>query len=394
MNRWLKPFAGLILCSALSLTEGCGDWLQPGQGWRDPSVLSVEDVFVRPLPKAPVLNFEQHSPRIDSFFRELQQDKKFNGTVLYAEGDKVIHEGAYGYADMELRDSLQVNSVFQLASVTKIFTATAILLLWEDGRLHPDDDVSRYLPDFPYPGLTIRHLLNHRSGLADYSSVVDYENCETTLIRPLDVLDYFMKKKPPLQFSPATGYDYNNANYVLLSVVVTYAACMPYEQFLKERVFAPLGMKDTYFVTHTERVLQPRHTIGYRPAGRKFEIAGGDCFDGIIGDKGLHSTVQDLFRFDRALNQQELLSSGTQRVSFLPGSFDQSGANYGFGWRMRDDYPGIVYHFGWWRGYRSCFIRDIFEDRTLIILSNIDQPDLPETFWSVYNFATGWKENN
>ncbi|MDX1907740.1 MAG: serine hydrolase domain-containing protein [Bacteroidia bacterium] len=328
----------------------------------------------------------------DSLFRYLQAHEGFSGTVLAASGGRILHTGAYGYANEDTHDTLTLNSVFQLASVSKIFTATAVLLLYEQGRLRLDDPVEAYLPGFPYPEITIRMLLHHRSGLPLYMHFARTDWLPDTLMTCLDVADHFRRLHPRLKFAPGTAYEYNNSNYALLAAVVTHAACMPFETFVTEHIFEPLGMHHTWYADHVTRMQRPHATVGYRKNGKSYEVAGGDFLDGVMGDKGLHSNLADLYTFDRALAQGVLLQTSSLELAYTPGSPERAVFNYGMGWRINTAYPGVIFHFGWWRGYRTCFIRNVWQDHTLIILSNRDNLEKNIDYWRVYQLIFGWNQ--
>jgi CubicO group peptidase (beta-lactamase class C family) len=324
------------------------------------------------------------SPRYDSLFRAWERRQGFSGVVLLADSSGVAHSGAYGYADRSTRDTLSLSSVFQLASVTKTVTALGVLKLWEEGRLHPDEELWRHLPGFPYPEITIRHLLQHRSGLASYPEVISFAGCGGGLRSSEDVLEGFTRLAPPLRFRPGMEFEYNNANYILLAALIGRAACQPYEQYLASRFFQPLGMEDTYFCDHRERMERPGCTRGYRLEKRRWAEAEGDCMDGIFGDKGLHASAADLYRLAEGLHRGLLLRESTLEAAFSSGLRDLAEPYYGLGWRLRPDLPGVSWHFGWWRGYRSCLFLDRQRRRTVIILSNSDYADLTEQFWEIF----------
>ncbi|MDX2250180.1 MAG: serine hydrolase domain-containing protein [Bacteroidia bacterium] len=333
---------------------------------------------------------EAFSPEVDSLFLDLQKRKEFSGTVLIARRGKIIHTGAYGYADLKAKEELTTESVFQLASVSKTFTATAILLLQQDGVLDIDDKIRYYIPDFPYENMTIRHLLNHRSGLSRYMGLMHASWDKRVHMNYKDVLDYYIKNKPPLFFQPDKKFEYCNTNYVFLAAMVEYLSKKTFADFLDERIFKPVGMESTWLCNYQERETRPNRTFSYQRTLRGYYKVEGDYLDGVFGDKGVYSTVMDLYRFDRALAEGKLLNQKHLTESCLPGSPEEKDQNYGLGWRMKPFYPDLVYHFGWWHGYRTCFIRDLQAETTVIILCNRDNRQKPINFWYVYQFVNGW----
>lgn len=315
----------------------------------------------------------------------------FSGTILVARGGEIVHTGAYGLANDKTGEKMQLESVFQLASVSKMFTATAIMMLYDEKRLSFDDRLSDLIPEWPYKKMTIRHLLSHQSGLQRYDGLTRNVWDARNFMSYADVLDIFIDKKPPLNFQPGTDFAYNNTNYVILSALVEYLVGVPFEQYLETRIFQPLGMKSTYFCNHRDRLEKPNHTIGYKKAGWRNKPAEGDYLDGVYGDKGLHSTVIDLYKFDRALAEGRVLNPATLSMAYEPIASSGQGRSYGFGIRMKERWLGLGYHFGWWRGYRTAFIRDLQADQTVIVLSNRDNPNSVVNFWDAFYLLNDWR---
>lgn len=315
----------------------------------------------------------------------------FSGAVLVAKGGEIVHSGAYGLANDQTGEEVTLESVFQLASVSKMFTATAIMMLYDEKRLSFDDKLSDHIPAWPYKKMTIRHLLSHQSGLQRYDGLTRNVWDARNFMSYADVLDIFIDKHPPLNFRSGRDFAYNNTNYVILSALVEYLVGMPFEQYLESRIFQPLGMNSTYFCNHTERLAKPNHTIGYKKSGWRSKPAEGDYLDGVYGDKGLHSTVIDLYKFDRALAEGRVLNPATLSMAYEPIASSGKGRSYGFGIRMKERWLGLGYHFGWWRGYRTAFIRDLQADQTIIVLSNRDNPNRVVNFWDAFYLLNDWR---
>lgn len=320
---------------------------------------------------------ERRATLADQAFTTMQKTLGLNGAVLYAEGGQVLYEKAFGWRDLGRRQvPLQTSDTFQLASVSKMFTAEAVMLLHAQGKLSYDDPVERYLPGFPYPSVTIRHLLNHRSGLSRYESLADEHWPDRGV--PLhndDMLRLFQEHRPDPYFEPDADFHYNNVNYALLANVIEHVSGQPFEDFMKENVFEPLGMHHSFIYSlrgvgrlglYVDTGIQ-----GYDLYRSGPQRVHEDYLNGVVGDKVMYSTVEDLYRFSVALESQRLLPDSLQREAFQPGSKEwKHGDNYGFGWRMSKRHPGTIYHFGWWKGYRSFFIIDRQHERALIILTN------------------------
>jgi len=345
-----------------------------------PDLLSVE-----------VQNIAQKIAKLDGYnenweqvFKGYQKTHNFNGNVLIAERGEIIHVGSYGFANHKKKEKLHVESVFQLASVSKTVTAAAVMLLVEDNKLHFDTPVHSIIPDWPYQDMTIRHLLNHRSGLQRYDALSNDYWDRNRFMNYEDVLEMYLATKPGLFFTPDSKFDYSNSNYVILAAIVSDITKQPFEEFVQEQIFDRLGMKNSYFCNHLERLKKENHTVGYKYIRGKYVNAGGDHVDGVMGDKGLHATLKDLYLFDQALYGNALLKQTTLSEAFTPASRTEGYNNYGFGFRLKSHILGLAYHFGWWRGYRSCFIRDIQAEQTIIILSNHDHPGKVINYWNIY----------
>ncbi len=312
---------------------------------------------------------------MECLFSRLNREGNFNGTVLYAEKGKIIFEGAYGYSNLVSHDSLAIESSFQLASVSKMFTATGIMMLQEQGKLKYDDLVKKYIYDFPYQKVTIRQLLTHRSGLPEYIYLADKFWDQNEPFKNSDLLRMIHTLKPAPYYQPDRVFDYCNTNYAILASIIEVVSGEDYETFIKQKIFEPLGMKNS-FVYHLEKYdgrnsFVPVGVQGHIFSGRRLVPSQNDYLNGVKGDKGIYSTVRDLYIYDRALYSDLLLSKNTIAEAFTPGSpYRGSMNNYGFGWRMKKNIEGVVYHFGWWKGFRAYFIRDIKNERVMIVLTN------------------------
>jgi CubicO group peptidase (beta-lactamase class C family) len=331
-----------------------------------------------PIPEQDLMNrirtviSMKKATKIDSFFTARYNNKTFNGTVLFAEKGRILYENSFGYSDLKAKSPLHLNSIFQLASVSKPLTACAILMLYERGLLDLEDTLQLYFPEFPYKDITIRLLLTHRSGLPDYMYFSHYLWKDKSIpLTNQDVLDLMTFYKPARYYQPDRRYNYSNTNYCLLALIIEKVSGMTYADFMQEQIFQPLGMRDSYVLDYDDlkdNTLE-QLTTGYHRAWREVE---NSFLNGVVGDKGIYSTVEDLFRWDQALYQEELVSLATLQKAFEPAHRDlRENDNYGFGWRInRNGGNRIIYHSGWWKGYKTYFIRKIEEKKTIIILTN------------------------
>jgi CubicO group peptidase (beta-lactamase class C family) len=311
--------------------------------------------------------------QLDTLFLAKVKRTHFNGNVLIAQNGRIIYEKCFGYEDYKAGKKLCTASSFQLASSSKPMTAAAIMILKERGKLDYSDDLTKYIPDFPYLGITIRMLLNHRSGLPNYEYFMEnYVNDHATPLNNEEVLKIMIKNKPEIYSKPNKHFSYNNSNYLLLAVVVEKASGTDYRSFMKKEIFDVCGMSCTFIPDRKKDTLRPMETRNYK-GSLKWELTPFNFLDGVLGDKGIYSTTEDLYRFERAMAENRLLKAETLEEAYKGGSNEKKGArNYGFGWRLTDQPDGskIIYHNGWWHGYNSVFMRRPKDQTTVIVLTN------------------------
>ena len=313
--------------------------------------------------------------QIDTFFQKRFEQKTFNGTILYAKEKHIIIKKAYGFATLDTKDTLTTNSTFQLASASKPFTAIATLMLVEQGKIKLTDSVQKYIPNFPYKGITIDQLLSHRSGLSQYTHFCDQPDSiwpdKHKTITNSDVLKIIEKIVPAPAYSPNTKFYYSNTNYILLASIIEKVSNTKFEVFLHQHIFEPLNMKNTV-VYNRENYDQLKHPVkAYNGAYNPFI----DIYlNGVVGDKGVYSSVEDLYLFYRALAENKLISHKMLQLAITPKSKSKAnGKNYGYGFRILEQPNGnnIVFHTGWWKGFRTYFILNNKINKTAIVLTNL-----------------------
>ncbi len=334
---------------------------------------------------------KKKAKELDNKFKRLQRLTGFNGTVLYAEKGIVILKKAYGWCNvLHQRNPLKVSNQFQLASVSKMFSAYAIMLLKKDGKIDYDKDIRKYLSGFPYKGITTRLLMNHRSGLPRYMSLAQKTWKDKKL--PLDndaMLAMLIKYHPNRYFAPNTGFHYCNTNYALLANIVEAISGMHFEDFIRKRIFIPLGMDSSFVYNMRHDSVVPLYVkkgvSGWYHRGWRWRRMTNDYLNGVLGDKNIYTSVEDLYKFDISLDNFELLPDSILREAFTPGSphYWKRRDNYGFGWRIRSGMDSTVYHFGWWKGFRTFYIRDMKHHKTLIVLTNKDRGPGSDNFWNI-----------
>ncbi|MGV8091065.1 MAG: serine hydrolase [Mangrovibacterium sp.] len=330
------------------------------------------------------LSFGQNRvQKIDSLLTSGYDNGKFNGNVLIAEKGEVIYKKSLGFANESTKEKLNENSVFELASISKQFTAMAIVILKEKGALSYDDKISNFIPELSdYDNITIKNLLNHTSGLPDYMELLDSLFDKSKIATNKDIITLFAKHKPKVLFEPNTGWEYSNTGYALLASVIEKASGMEYGDYLDKVIFKPLEMTNTFVY---RRRYAPKKINGYAYGyvysdSLKKYVLPDDLeetievvwLDGIVGDAIVSSTVNDLLKWDRALYTDKLVShESINEIFTAPELNDKTTTKYGFGWFLDDnDFGKTVSHGGVWWGYRTYIDRHIDNDKTIIILQN------------------------
>ncbi|MBQ4206513.1 MAG: beta-lactamase family protein, partial [Bacteroidales bacterium] len=329
--------------------------------------------------------------QIDKSLTNLKKKTTFNGTVLFAEKGRVILEKAYGVSNLRTRKGdISADDVFQLSSVSKMFTAEAIMILKTRGLIDYDADIRTYIPEFPYDGITTRMLLTHRSGLSRYETLAD--NNWPDKKKPFtndDMIRLFVEYHPDPYSKPDNTFHYCNVNYALLASIVERVSGKSFVDFMREDLFDVLGMSDSYiYDMPTDTLVStylPNCVQGYYVGRRRPRQAQNEYLNGVKGDKIMFSNVGDMYRFKLAIDYGLLVPETIQAEAFKPGSlkYSKKKDNYGFGWRISRKYPDCYYHYGWWKGYRSFFMIDKANDRTIIVLTNADKGPNSDVFWKL-----------
>lgn len=314
----------------------------------------------------------QKQKQFKEYFSSLVKTRRFNGTVLIAKKGKIIYKDAFGYSNFKTKDTLKVSTAFQLASVSKQFTAVAIMMLQESGKLKYEDLVQKYIPELPYEGITIYQLLTHRSGVPNYTYFAEeYCTDKDSPISNDDMVCYMEVFKPGAYHKPDRCFDYSNTGYAILASIVERVSGVSFEDFAREHIFEPLGMMNTFVYNKTKDYKFTDEAVGHT-AGRR--IIEYNYLNGVVGDKGVYSTVEDLYVWDRALYSDKLLKASTLEQAYQPSNKrTRKAINYGFGWRLCNMNRGgrVAFHSGWWQGFKTCFVRLLDDQSCIIVLTNV-----------------------
>ncbi len=349
------------------LTFSCKNTTSSSVAGIDSLALKKEEAKIRKE-----INADQKAAQIEQVIQQ-KIAEGFNGNVLIAQKGVIVYQKAYGFADFKDTIKNNLQSKFQLASLSKTFTAVAIMKLAEQGKIGLDYTVKDYFPNFPYDGITIRSLLCHRSGLPFYQYTFDKMVRETKVYPTnLQMMEWFATVQPtPKMFNqPDHYFGYNNTNFAILAALVEKVSGKPFDEYMRENIFKPTGMKNSFIVTTKNDSINTHRTFGYQFGQRLPK----DYYDDITGDKGVYSTVGDLFNWYKALKNNTLINKESFREMITPRSFEFPGLrNYGYGFRLWVDakqQTDYVYHTGWWKGYNTIMFFDPREDFVIILLNN------------------------
>lgn len=303
-----------------------------------------------------------------------------------AEKGKPVFHRARGFRDFRLQKPLDTASVFELASVSKAFTAMVIMQLHDERKLRLDDTLHRYIPELPYRGITLRHLLNHTSGLPDYQAVMDAHWDKSRVAGNEENIAYLARFAPPVLFQPGERYAYSNTGYMLLATVAERAAGRDFAELCRTGIFQPLDMHQTAIRTRDEKIALPHMAWGHIYDSAKGRPVQADSFPASnytiwLGNrKGpgrISSTSRDMLRWDQGLYSSRIISPATLREALQPAILNNGLASpYGFGWELSDDpvLGPFVHHAGDNPGYQTYVIRYLNKNITVIVLSNLALP--------------------
>ena len=346
---------------------------------------------------------------LQNLARESHEKGGLNGAWLYAENGEIVSKGAFGFRDPENTLPIKEDTIFQLASVSKTFTSAAVMLLIRQNLLSPEDEITKFFPEIPYPGVTVRHLLNHTSGIPDYFDDADWFikswKEEKRIPGNDEILRFLCETKAKPYFAPGEGLHYSNTGYNLLALLVERLSGVPYEEFLQKNIFEPAGMISTR-CCHIRRDGIPFENYAQatvfedgRYVADMDSAEDGDvvAFDGLNGDDYVYTNIFDMLRWDKALREGKVLSLEEQALMYTPAKLNNGEEavydeykgmtiGYGFGWGTgRDEKLGlIVSHSGGMPGVATWFERFIDADRVLVLLINRDSEDYRAVlgFWN------------
>ncbi|WP_413998782.1 serine hydrolase domain-containing protein [Flavobacterium sp. W1B] len=334
------------------------------------STLPIMKPLANELPKLKPEYINSKKRSIESFYNKTWPNNSLNGSILVAKNGQIIYEKYEGYANFRTKKLITATTPLHLASVSKVITASAILKLINAKRIDLDQKVNTILKEFPYPDVTIKMLLNHRSGMRNYAYFADKKEIwdRHNILTNQDILTLMATKDIGLESKTDTRFNYCNTNYAMLALIIEKVTKLSYKKAMEEMIFKPLGMKDSFVFDYEK----DKDSIVPSYKGNKVEI-GKDFLDAIYGDKNIYSTPRDLLKFDEARNAPDFLNPKLLEQVYTGYSNEHKGIkNYGLGIRMINWETGqnFYFHNGWWHGNTSSYITLRKENVTIIALSN------------------------
>ncbi|MGK0329935.1 serine hydrolase domain-containing protein, partial [Polaribacter sp.] len=310
--------------------------------------------------------------KMDSLLKRINKRHDFNGAVLIAKNEKIVYSNQIGIADFKEKAPLHKESIFQLASVSKQFTAAAIMLLTERDKIKLTDTVNVYFPDFPYKNVTIKNLLNHTSGLPKYFWVAEHKwNQEKAPINS-EMMTLLETSNVQRFFKPGRNFDYSNTGYFVLASIVEKVSGISFSAFLKSNIFEPLQMKNSYVYSFENDSIRKNQLNGYRlHRGWRHIKIRGSVNDAIVGDKNVYTTAEDLYRWTQGLNTGRLLTKESLELMYSKGETVYGReVPYGFGFRIDTKGQKSIYHHGKWNGFSTGLTKYLEDDLVVIVLEH------------------------
>jgi CubicO group peptidase (beta-lactamase class C family) len=327
---------------------------------------------------------EEKIAAIDKWLARLEESNKFNGGILIAKSGEPLLIKTYGYTNYKKETLLTHQSAFRLASLSKQFTATGIMLLHEAGKLDYDAPVSTYLTNFPYPEVTVRHLLNHTSGVPDLYMDIAENNKKTVgdTLSISEVVQLVTENPKEMDSAAAAAYAYSNTGYVLLAGIIEAVSGQTFENFMQVNLFDPLGMKNTRVWNLLSKESSfPNKTKGFMNVIKAVPLSPG-WIDGVAGDGAVFSSLEDFLIWDQFWYGNNLISEANLKEAFkLPTLADGKVSDYGFGWTIPNE--NMHWHNGAWLGARTGIIRRTNNQTCLVLLDNSMNERLSEILQTI-----------
>jgi len=371
MNKYVKYFVVIIILLFSNFIVSTATLASSSDNLVLLSETSLESIETEVIiPKYPEVITQAVSRKLDSVFKRFNKRYDFHGSILVAKNGKLIFSKEYGYADFKKKTKVDKYSSFQLASVSKQFTATAIMILYERGLLDLDDLVTTYYPNFPYEEVTIKHLLNHTAGLPKYFWLAEHKWENEKAPTNKEMMQMLEDHNVERFFGPGRNFDYSNTGYFVLASVVEKVTDMSYGDFIETNIFEPLQMTNSFVYSYENDSIAVNQLAGYRIYRGRYHIEiGGTVNDAIVGDKNVYATGEDLFKWINGLNSGKIISDKSLEMMYTKGETKYGRkVPYGFGFRINTkNEEKVIYHHGKWNGFSTAITQ--YTDSDLLIIA-------------------------
>ena len=314
--------------------------------------------------------------QLDSLLLHLYNTNQFVGSVLVVENNATLYKKSFGWADYTKKDTLKNTTPINLASISKQFTGTAIMLLMQDGLITLKDPITKFFPELNYDNVTVEHLLHHTSGLKDYESVCAVFNRKGNSISNQEMIQLYTKKQKRLKFTPGDSHEYSNTGYVFLAAIVEQVSNLSFNEFITTRVFNPCQFEDTFVYSIDKQEQYDNIAWSYKPSYKREDktITGSwaNYFDALTGDGAICISINDMEKWTDRLSNSPLVNDSLFKLSLTTGyTNDNKPVGYGFGWDLIDGNYG---HTGGWHNYATYYFNDLHANR-IYAINMTNNPD-------------------
>lgn len=310
--------------------------------------------------------------KIDSLLQPKFKPQESGAVAMVSKNGTILYKKAFGMANLELEVPMKTNHVFEIGSMTKQFTAISILMLMEQGKLKLEDDITKYIQDYPTHGqhISIHHLLTHTSGIKSYTSIKAFYEITKNDLTPKELIDFF--KNEPIDFNSGEDYKYNNSGYIILGQIIEMVSNKTYEEFIEDNIFHPLEMKASFY--GSQKSIIKNKASGYNFKNDQYFNSPYISFTLPYAAGSLMSTVDDLIKWQNAIKNNLLISESTKQKAFTNYTLSNGEPiNYGYGWNIKTIEDIKIYeHGGMIPGFKSMAIYIPSEDVYIVILTNCD----------------------
>ncbi|MDB4198820.1 beta-lactamase family protein [Polaribacter sp.] len=362
------------------------------------TIVETEQLLPEKLEEVPV-NLVVHYPKkattevrskLDALLKRIHKRHDFHGAVLVAKNKKIVYQNQIGTADFKKKTLLNKESVFQLASVSKQFTAAAIMLLQQRNQLKLTDTVNTYFPNFPYKAVTIKTLLNHTGGLPNYFWIAEHKWQQEKAPSNKEMMELLTTSNVQRFFKPGRNFDYSNTGYFVLASIVEKISGTSFSSFLKQNIFEPLQMNHSFVYSFENDTIRENQLDGYRlHRGWRHVKIPSTVNDAIVGDKNVYTTAEDLFKWTQGLNSGNLLSKESLALMFTKGeTIYGRKVPYGFGFRIDTKEKNSIYHYGKWNGFSTGLTTYLEDDLIIIVLEHTSYNALKSLNRKIKNIVT------